>query len=176
VRFTELPIPGAFLVEQQPLVDERGSFARSFCAQEFAAQGLDSRVAQCNLSHNPRRGTLRGLHYQAAPHEEAKLVSCLRGALHDVLVDLREGSPTSRRWTTLPLEAGDGRALYVPAGCAHGFLTLADDTLVQYQMSVPYVPGAARGVRWDDPALGIDWPAQPLLLSERDRGYPLLPR
>ena len=174
MRFVPLEIAGAFLVEQQPGADERGSFARSFCAAEFAAHGLDPRVAQCNLSHNTRRGTLRGLHYQAAPHEEAKLVSCLRGALHDVIVDLREASPARRRWVAVPLAADDGRALYVPPGCAHGFFTLADDTLVLYQMSTPYVLGAARGVRWDDPALDIAWPERPAVISPKDAAYPLL--
>ncbi|HZM00578.1 MAG TPA: dTDP-4-dehydrorhamnose 3,5-epimerase family protein [Planctomycetota bacterium] len=174
MRFVPLEIPGAFLVKRLPSRDERGSFARSFCAAEFAAHGLDPRVAQCSFSHNPRRGTLRGMHYQEAPHEEAKLVCCLRGGLHDVIVDLRPGSPALRRWVAVPLSADDDRSLYVPPGCAHGFLTLQDDTLVLYQMSTPYVPGVARGVRWDDPALGIDWPARPSLVSKADSAYPLL--
>ena len=131
---------------------------------------------QQSASFNARRLTLRGMHYQAEPHAERKLVRCTRGAIYDVIVDLRPGSETYCRWFGIELSADDGRALYVPTGLAHGFLTLADDTEVAYSMADPYVPDAARGVRFDDPAFGIDWPAQPLIVSERDRGYPDLAR
>jgi dTDP-4-dehydrorhamnose 3,5-epimerase len=174
MRFLPLELPGAFLIETEPVRDERGSFARTFCAREFEEHGLDPRIAQCNVSRNARRGTLRGMHFQAPPHAEAKLVSCARGAIHDVVVDLRPGSPTWRRWAGVRLDADDGRLLYVPPGTAHGFLTLADDSTVLYQMSVAYVPEAARGVRWDDPLLAIEWPEPPLLVSARDRAFPLL--
>lgn len=175
MRFEELPLQGAFLVHWEPLRDERGFFARTWCEEEFAARGLEARTVQVNLSHNVRRGTLRGLHYQAAPHAEAKVVTCLRGALWDVVVDLREGSPTRRRWHAVELRAGAPRSLYVPKGFAHGFQTLEDDTLLLYQMSDFYHPASARGVRWDDPSLAIPWPqVPPPEISERDRAHPLL--
>jgi len=162
------------VVELVRLEDERGFFARSFCQREFEAQGLNPRLAQCNVSFNHRRGTLRGLHFQAKPHEEAKLVRCTRGAIWDVAVDLREGSPTRLRWHAVELNAENRLGLYVPEGFAHGFQTLADDTEVLYQMSEFYHPELARGVRWDDPNLGIRWPLPDPILSERDRGYTLL--
>jgi dTDP-4-dehydrorhamnose 3,5-epimerase len=172
VKFVETDLPGAYLVELEPVHDERGWFARAFCAEEFAAHGLNPVVAQCNLSRSHRAGTLRGLHWQAPPHAEAKLVRCIAGAIWDVIVDLRPGSPTRRRHLGVEL-AGDGRrALYVPEGFAHGFLTLADDSDVLYQMSAAYAPAAALGARWDDPAFGIDWPAEVRVISARDRGYP----
>jgi dTDP-4-dehydrorhamnose 3,5-epimerase len=172
MRFTRTTITGAFLVDLEPITDERGFFARSFCRHEFAAHGLNPELAQCNVSLNRRRGTLRGMHWQAAPHEEAKLVRCIRGMLHDVIVDLRAGSPTYGRHTAVLLSAENRRMLYVPEGCAHGFLTLEDDTEVLYQMSAFYAPESARGVRFDDPAFGIRWPAEVMVISERDRGYP----
>jgi dTDP-4-dehydrorhamnose 3,5-epimerase len=173
VRATELP--GVALIELEPLRDERGSFARTFDAELFAAHGLDSRVVQCNSSYNARAGTLRGLHYQAAPHAEGKLVRCLRGRIFDVVVDLRPSSTTHCRWLGVELDAGGVRSLFVPAGCAHGFLTLLDHSEVHYQMSAPYVPSAARGVRFDDPAFAIRWPEPPggqPILSARDRAFP----
>jgi dTDP-4-dehydrorhamnose 3,5-epimerase len=172
MRFTRTTITGAFLVDLEPITDERGFFARSFCRHEFAAHGLNPELAQCNVSLNRRRGTLRGMHWQAAPHEEAKLVRCTRGMLHDVIVDLRAGSPTYGRHTAVLLSAENRRMLYVPEGCAHGFLTLEDDTEVLYQMSAFYAPESARGVRFDDPVFGIRWPAEVMVISERDRGYP----
>jgi dTDP-4-dehydrorhamnose 3,5-epimerase len=173
VRFAETPLAGAFVVEIEPLKDERGLFARSFCRKEFEAHGLDPAVAQCNVSHNVRRGTLRGLHYQAPPHEEAKLVRCTRGAIWDVIVDLREASKTRLQWFAAELSADNHRALYVPRGFAHGFQTLADDSEVFYQMSEFYRPDGARGIRWNDPSIGIRWPLAEPILSARDRDLPL---
>jgi dTDP-4-dehydrorhamnose 3,5-epimerase len=175
VRFAETPLAGAFVVEIEPLEDERGLFARSFCQQEFRKHGLDPAVAQCNVSVNLRRGTLRGLHYQAAPHEEAKLVRCTRGAIWDVIVDLREDSPARLKWFAAELSADNHRALYVPRGFAHGFQTLTDSAEVFYQMSEFYRPEGARGIRWDDPAIGIRWPLPDPIVSERDRKLPLYP-
>lgn len=175
MRFTPLPIEGAMLVEPEPVRDERGSFARVWCAEEFARHGLDGRAAQANLGVSPRRGTLRGLHYQAAPDLEAKLVRCLRGAAWDVVVDLRPDSPTFRRWHGVELTADNRLAVYVPPLCAHGYLTLAPDTELWYQATTPYAPASARGVRHDDPAFGIRWPIPVEVISERDRTWPLLP-
>jgi dTDP-4-dehydrorhamnose 3,5-epimerase len=175
VLFRETPVIGAVVVEPTRIEDERGFFARTFSAEEFATRGLDARVDQCSTSFNPRAGTLRGLHYQADPHGEAKLVRCTRGAIYDAAVDLRPGSPTYLRWFGLELSADDRRALFVPEGCAHGFQTLVDATEVLYQISTPYVPEAGRGVRWDDPAFGIEWPPAPAggrTMSQRDAEYP----
>ncbi len=172
MRFVETELAGAFVLEVEAFEDERGLFARTFCRRELEAHGLDPAVAQCNVSWNRRAGTLRGLHWQAAPYEEAKLVRCTRGALWDVIVDLRPGSPTRRRWTAATLTADNRRALYVPRGFAHGFLTLEDDTEVFYQMSTPWAPGAGRGARWDDPAFGIEWPGEPVVIAEKDRVWP----
>jgi len=168
------PLAGAHVVELERIGDERGSFARTFDREQFAAAGLDDRIAQCSTSFNLAAGTLRGMHYQAAPHEEAKLVRVTRGALFDVIVDLRAGSATFRQWFGIELDAESGRALYVPPGLAHGFQTLAERTEVLYQINAPYVPEAARGVRFDDPAFAIAWPPPPagLVISERDRTFP----
>jgi dTDP-4-dehydrorhamnose 3,5-epimerase len=179
VPFTETTIVGAYLIEPSPATDARGLFARTFDAEEFVRRGLDGRVSQCNTSFNPRAGTLRGLHYQAAPHGEAKLVRCTGGAIFDVAVDLRAESATYLRWFAAELRAENRHALFIPAGCAHGFQTLADDSEVLYQMSTPYVPGSGRGVRWNDPAFGITWPDPPAggrIMSERDADYPDLER
>jgi dTDP-4-dehydrorhamnose 3,5-epimerase len=148
---------------------------RTYCSEEFERQGLDARVAQCNTSWNRRAGTLRGMHYQAPPHGESKLVRCTVGAVYDVLVDLREG-PGRLSWCAVELTAENRRSVFVPEGVAHGFQTLRDSTEVLYQMSTPYVPSAARGVRWDDPAIGIEWPDAPegRVVSERDSSYTLL--
>lgn len=175
LKFLPTPLAGAFIVELERLGDERGFFARSFCREEFRKHGLRPAIAQCNVSWNRSRGTLRGLHYQAMPHPEAKVVRCTRGAIWDVAVDLREGSATRLRWYALELNAENRRALYVPEGFAHGFQTLADDTEVLYQMSESYYPDLARGVRWDDPRLGITWPVPDPILSERDQSYAPLP-
>ena len=171
--FRETPIPGAYLIELEPLVDERGSFARTFAVDEFEAHGLETRVVQCNTSVNDRAGTLRGMHYQVPPRAEAKLVRCARGAIFDVVVDLRPESPTYCAWYGAELSAANGRMLFVPVGLAHGFQSLEDDTEVLYQMSEAYSPEHARGVRWDDPAFGIEWPeAAERTISPRDREYP----
>lgn len=174
MRYTETALPGAFTVDIEPHRDERGFFARSFDAREAEEHGLRGTVAQANLSHNVRAGTLRGMHYQVAPAPEAKLVRCLRGAIYDVAVDLRPGSPTLHRWVGVELTAENGRALYVPELCAHGFLTLADDTLVHYQVSEFYAPATERGLRHDDPAIGVDWPREATTISDKDRVWPLL--
>jgi dTDP-4-dehydrorhamnose 3,5-epimerase len=171
----ETPLTGAFVVELESLADERGHFARTFDAELFAERGLNARVAQCNTSFNEHAGTLRGLHYQQDPHSEAKLVRVTRGAVHDVIVDLRDGSSTRCEWFSIELSAENNRSLYIPVGFAHGFQSLLAHSEVHYQMSHPYVADAARGVRWDDPAFAIDWPAPPSgerIVSERDRSYP----
>ena len=170
--FQDTGLEGLVLVELESVSDERGTFARTFDAAEWEARGMCARVLQCNLSRNVRRGTLRGLHYQEAPHGETKLVRCSRGAIFDVAVDLRRDSPTFLRWFGAELSGENGRMLHIPAGFAHGFLTLADDSEVLYQMSDVYVPEAARGVRWDDAAFAIEWPGPPAVISERDRNYP----
>ena len=172
--FTEAPIPGAWVIEPEPVHDERGWFARTFDAAEFRARGLDDRVVQESLSYNARAGTLRGLHYQASPYEEAKLVRCPRGAILDVIVDLRESTPDYGRSFSVELDAPTGRMLYVPEGLAHGFQTLFDDTEVHYRMNREYAPKHARGVRWDDPSLGIEWPEADRIISERDQRLPFL--
>ena len=174
MRFTALPIAGASLVEPEPIRDERGYFARVWSQEEFARQGLDTRAAQANIGVSDRRGTLRGLHYQVAPDLEAKLVRCLRGAVWDVMVDLRPDSPTFRQWHGVELAGGDGRSVYVPPLCAHGYITLEDDTELWYQASAPYAAASARGVRFNDPSLGIQWPCAVQVISDRDRAWPLL--
>jgi dTDP-4-dehydrorhamnose 3,5-epimerase len=171
MHITPTNLSGVFLVEPERLFDERGFFARTWCREEFAQAGLNGDWAQCNVSFNRKRGTLRGLHYQAAPHEEIKLVRCTRGAVFDVVVDLRRGSPTFRQSFGVELSADNYRAVYIPAGCAHGFQTLTDDSELFYQMGAIYRPAAARGVRWNDPAFGIAWPLTPTVISERDQAY-----
>jgi dTDP-4-dehydrorhamnose 3,5-epimerase len=172
VKFLATPLAGACVIETEALADERGAFTRTFCAAEFEAHGLESRLAQASISYNAKRATLRGMHFQVRPHEESKVVSCLRGAIYDVALDLREGSPTRLKWHAVELSARNRRMLYIPAGFAHGFLTLQDDTEVHYHISEFYHPESSRGVRWDDPAFGIEWPEPPQVISGRDRGYP----
>ena len=172
MRFTAAPLAGAFVIEAERHEDERGFFARTFCEREFAERGLNPRVAQANVSYNARGGTLRGMHYQRAPHAEAKLVRCTRGAIHDVILDLRRESPTYLRHFAIRLDEENRTLLYVPEGLAHGYLTLEDRTEVSYQMSVAYSPDHGAGVRWDDPAFGIAWPAPVRVIAERDRTYP----
>lgn len=172
MRFTATPIAGVCVVDLDPREDERGFFARTWCAEEFRAQGLDARLAQCSISSNRAKGTLRGMHFQTAPHEEAKLVSCPQGRIFDVALDLRPGSPTYCRWFGVELSAANHRALYVPPGCAHGMQTLEDDCIVAYAISVPFEPASARAVRWDDPAFGIAWPLPSPTLSPKDRDVP----
>jgi len=170
--FTETKLRGAFLIDIERHEDERGFFARSWCRREFEAHGLDPEIAQCNVSFNVRKGTLRGMHYQTEPFEEAKLVRCTRGALCDVIVDLRPDSVTFKQHVSDVLTAENRRMLFVPGGFAHGFLTLEDATEVLYQMSAFHAPERARGFRWNDPAFGIPWPAEVEVISERDRRYP----
>ncbi|HUN56715.1 MAG TPA: dTDP-4-dehydrorhamnose 3,5-epimerase [Candidatus Binataceae bacterium] len=172
MKFVETELPGAFVIEPEPLRDPRGFFARTFCAHEFAGRGLDPRIVQCSVSFNHRHGTLRGMHYQSAPFEETKLVRCTAGSIYDVILDLRHSSPTFRRWIAVNLSAANRRMLYVPAGMAHGFQTLEDASEVFYQISQPYSPEHARGVRWNDPIFAITWPLADPALSERDRTYP----
>jgi dTDP-4-dehydrorhamnose 3,5-epimerase len=172
VIFTPTAVPGAFIVDLERLQDERGFFARTWCSGELAAAGLPAGLAQSSLSWNPRKHTLRGMHWQAEPHAETKLVRCTRGAILDVVVDLRPGSPAYLKYVAVELDQENRRALLIPKGAAHGFLTLRDESEVLYQMDVPYAAGAGRGARWDDPAFGIAWPAPPAVISERDRTYP----
>jgi dTDP-4-dehydrorhamnose 3,5-epimerase len=171
VIFTPTALPGAFLIEPERREDERGFFARVWCARELAERGLESRLAQCSISYNRRRGTLRGMHYQEAPHEEVKIVRCTAGAIHDVIIDLRRDSPAFTRHIAVELSALNRRLLYIPKGFAHGFQTLTDDSEIFYQMSEFYVPDAGRGVRWNDPAFDIQWPIADPIMHQRDRDY-----
>ena len=170
--FTEADVAGAFILDAEPLSDERGLFARTWCRRELEDHGLDTDVAQCSTSFNARAGTLRGLHLQAAPFEEIKFVRCTSGAIHDVIVDLRPGSPTYLMHAAVQLTSENRRMVYIPKGVAHGFQTLVDRTEVAYQMSEFFSADHARGVRWDDPAFGIEWPVGERLMNERDRTYP----
>jgi len=180
--FTETKLKGAYIIDIQPIEDERGFFSRSFCKQEFDGHGLKTDVAQCNISFNKKKGTLRGMHFQRPPKEEAKLVRCTRGRIYDIIVDLRPVSPTYCQWLGVELGSGstargsrlttDYRMLYIPEGFAHGFQTLEDDSEVFYHMFEFYDPEYASGVRWDDPAFGITWPLSDPIMSERDRAYP----
>jgi dTDP-4-dehydrorhamnose 3,5-epimerase len=174
MRFTETSIPGVHEIDLEPFADDRGLFARTFCAREFSEHGLRSKLVQTNLSVNRRRGTLRGFHYQLPPATEAKLIRCIRGSLFDVVIDLRADSPTYLRHHALVLSAENRRAIYVPDGCANAFLTLEEDTEAIYQVSEFYTPGAERGVRWDDPALAISWPIPVEVISDKDASWPLL--
>lgn len=169
--FQPTKLAGAYLINLQKQEDERGFFARSWCMREFVEQGLDSNLAQCNVSFNARKGTLRGMHYQAAPCAETKLVRCTSGALYDVIIDLRPASPTYLQWTGVTLSAENHLMLYVPKGFAHGFQTLADNTEVFYQMSDFYAPAYARGLRWNDPLFQIEWPLAVTVISAKDEQY-----
>jgi dTDP-4-dehydrorhamnose 3,5-epimerase len=171
MRFADTAITGVYLIEQERHADERGFFARTWCAQELRRRGLETRLAQCSVAFNHRRGTLRGLHYQVPPHVEVKIVRCTRGALYDVAVDLRPDSPSFRRWVGVELTPDNGRALYIPRGCAHGCQTLSDMTEVAYAISASYNPEAARGVRWNDPYFGVEWPLPVEVIAPRDRDY-----
>ena len=172
MKYHETKIAGVFELELQPNCDERGFFARSWCQKEFESHKLNPRMVQCNVSFNARKGTLRGIHYQAEPYPEAKVVRCTMGEIYDVVVDLRSQSPTFKNWVGVVLSAVNRRMIYVPEGCGHGFLTLVDNTEIFYQMSEFYHPDLARGVRWNDPVLNIIWPAAVDVVSERDRAYP----
>jgi len=172
LRFTQTPLRGAYVIDPDLLEDERGFFARTFCAREFAEHGLERVVAQSNLSYNHAKGTLRGMHYQVAPSEEAKLVRCTSGAIFDVIIDLRLESPTYQSHFGVELSAANRRALYVPELFAHGYQTLADGTEVTYQVSEFYTPGSEQGLRHDEPAFGIEWPLPVTVISEKDRSWP----
>ena len=174
MEFRETSLPGVFLISLELLEDERGFFSRTFCRETFARHGLNPHLEQCNLSFNRKKGTLRGMHYQEAPAREAKLVRCLRGAIYDVILDVRPGSATWGRWEGFILSEESRQMLYVPEGMAHGFLTLCDQTEVFYQMSEKFLPALARGIRWDDPAFGITWPEPVAVISEKDQHYPLV--
>lgn len=175
MRFDALPIHGAWLVAPERRADERGHFARVWCAEEMRAHKLPDRIAQVNTAFSPRAGTLRGLHWQIAPDLEVKIVRCTQGRVFDVIVDLRPGSATERQWFGIELSAGDGVQLVVPAGCAHGYLTLEPDCELMYSASAAYAPASARGVRHDDPAIGIRWPRAVEVISAADQGWSLLP-
>lgn len=176
MKFFPTKINGVVLIELERRVDDRGFFARQWCAQEFAGAGLDIRIAQINTARSTAAGTLRGMHYQKSPHGEAKLVRCTSGVVYDVAVDLRPQSPTYRQWFGIELDSATGRMLYIPEGCAHGYLTLTADADLSYQATVPYAPASASGVRHDDPAFGIVWPAPIRVMSEQDRSWPYLER
>ena len=175
MKFISTEIAGVWLIVPEPIEDERGSFARLFCRREFETRGLNSELVQCSTSFNRLKGTLRGMHFQAEPHGEEKIVRCTRGAMYDVMADLRRDSPSFRRWSGFELTADNRMMVYVPRGVAHGFLTMSDDTEVFYQMSEFHHPESARGVRWDDPSLAIRWPqVPPALISDGDRSLPYL--
>ena len=172
VIFTETLLKGAFLIDPEKIEDSRGFFARTWCQREFERNGISFRPVQCNVSFNKKRGTLRGMHYQASPHQEAKLIWCFKGAIHDVIIDLRPKSPTITQHISVVLTAENCRMLYIPEGLAHGFQTLEDESGIFYQMSEFYAPEYANGVRWNDPAFGIKWPSDERLISDRDQSYP----
>lgn len=172
MKFIATQLESVFILEIEPHEDERGFFARSFCRDEFQARGLNADIAQCSISFNQRRGTLRGVHYQAAPFAEAKLVRCTAGAIYDLIVDLRPDSATYKQWLAVELTAANRQTLYVPEHFAHGFQSLADETEVFYQISETYHPEASRGIRWNDPSFGFRWPLEELVISERDRNFP----
>jgi dTDP-4-dehydrorhamnose 3,5-epimerase len=172
--FQSLPLQGALLVRPERSFDPRGYFVRTYCRETFLKRGLKDCSLQCSASFNLHRGTLRGLHFQQEFHAETKLIRCVRGHVYDVIVDLRSGSPDFGRWHAEHLDAENGLSLYVPAGFAHGFITLADETELSYQMAEPFVPNSAAGIIWNDPDLAIDWPIEPVVLSEKDRTLPTL--
>lgn len=172
MTFLELPLPGVWLIEPVVDADERGAFRRHFCAEEYTAHGLLPAVAQGNISENTVAGTLRGFHYQVAPHAETKTLSCMTGAVYDIVLDLRPHSPTFLQWTAVEFSAADRRSLYIPAGCANAWLTVAPNTAVHYYMSETYAPDASRGIRYNDPAFAFRWPAEPRVISARDRSFP----
>ncbi|HUX73326.1 MAG TPA: dTDP-4-dehydrorhamnose 3,5-epimerase [Steroidobacteraceae bacterium] len=173
--FTPCTLAGAFIVDVDPRHDERGFFARSYCDEQFRAQGIEAPIRECSLSFNARLGTLRGMHYQASPHAEDKLVRCTAGAIFDVIVDMRPQSATHRRWFGTELSARNRRALFAPRGFAHGFISLSDGAEVFYMISAAHAPQFSRGFKWNDPAVAIEWPLRPAVISARDDGYPPLP-
>jgi len=170
--FAETAVAGAFLIRPERLEDERGFFARTYCVRELAEHGIDPQIVQRSVSYNRLRGTLRGMHFQVEPHQENKFVSCIRGSIHDVIIDLRPDSPTYRAWLAATLTDLGFETLFVPKGCAHGFMTLADDTVVQYDISDSHHPESARGLRFDDPSFDLEWPMKPVVINPRDLGFP----
>lgn len=175
MHFESLSISGAYLLRQEVFTDARGSFSRQFCQREMEAAGIAMEIRQCNITHNPRRWTLRGMHYQSDPHPESKIVSCFSGAFYDVIVDLRPESPTYLEWTAAELRAGDGKSLYIPPYVAHGFQTLVDDTTIFYQLGEFFYPEDYAGVRFNDPKINVTWPnSSDIIINERDANYPLL--
>ena len=172
--FKETKLSGAYIIELEKNEDERGFFARSYCQKEFSKHGFNFQIIQCNLSYNEKKGTLRGIHYQSAPHEEAKTVFCIRGAIYDVIIDLRKESRTYCQWFAVELHSEVYKILYIPEGFAHGFQTLKDDTVIFYQMSAFYHPESARGIRWNDPFFEINWPIDEPIISQKDQSLPLL--
>jgi dTDP-4-dehydrorhamnose 3,5-epimerase len=173
--FTETKIKGAYLLEPELLSDDRGFFARSFCKEEFQKCGLETDIVQCNISYNKKKGTLRGMHYQVPPFEEAKIVSCTKGSIYDVAIDLRRNSSTYCKWVATELSEQNFKMIYIPKGCAHGFQTLKGDTTVYYQMTEFFHPECARGVKWDDPRFKIEWPlTSPIIISKNDQNYPII--
>lgn len=171
MKFYETRLKGAYVIQYEPVHDERGFFERTFCKKEFEDNGLDPTVVQCSASYNKHKGTLRGMHYQAEPYEEIKLVHCIAGSVYDVIIDIRPGSPTYRQWFATGLDPAGGRAMYIPEGFAHGFQTLEDNSIILYQMSSFYSPEHARGVRWNDRAFNIEWPYDDPVISQKDRSY-----
>jgi len=169
--FTETPLKGAYIIEPEKKGDNRGFFARTFCQKEFEAYGLNPCIAQCNISLNIKKGTIRGMHYQMPPYEEEKVVWCARGAIYDVIVDLRPTSHTYKKWFGIEVSEDNYKMLYIAKGFAHGFQTLKDNSLIYYQMSEFYNPDYASGIRWDDPEIGIEWPLSEIIISEKDKGY-----
>lgn len=169
--FTETKLKGSYIIEPERIKDDRGFFARTWCQREFHKYGINSKLVQCNISFNNKKGTLRGMHYQAAPYEEAKLVRCTMGAISDVIIDLRPDSKTFKQWVSVELTAENRKLFYIPEGFAHGFLTLMDNTEVFYQMAEFFAPEYARGVRWNDPAFGINWSEEVVVISEKDKQY-----
>lgn len=172
MQFQQTAVEGAYIIDPDRLVDSRGFFARVWCAEEFRANGLADSLTQCSISFSERPLTLRGLHYQVPPHQEAKLVRCTMGRIHDVVLDIRPRSPTYLAWFGVELAATSRRMVYIPPGCAHGLLTLEANSEVLYQMAGSFAPACARGVRWNDPRFGISWPAEPAVIADRDRNYP----
>lgn len=170
--FTETKLKGAFIIDVKRIEDERGFFGRSYCEKEFEEYGLNTNIVQTNVSYNKKKGTLRGMHMQVTPYEETKLVRCTRGAIYDVIIDMREGSETYKQWVGVELTADNYRMLFVPEGFAHGFITLEDNTDVTYQVTQFYTPGSEKGIRWNDPAFNIEWPIEPVVVSEKDQAHP----
>lgn len=171
MKFIKTPLPGAFIIEMEPIEDERGFFARTWCMEEFKQKGLSTKISQCSISYNKKMGTLRGMHFQRFPHQEIKVVCCTRGLIYDVIIDLRPKSPTWKQWFAVELSSKNRKALYIPEGMAHGFQTLVDDVDVFYQISKEYYFESADGVRWNDPAFGIKWPIADVIISSRDKCY-----